>query len=156
MSITVRAMLNNLGVNPIPIDLKQFYGGNNVLAYNVYLAGISAESGQINHTLKRLDALLGGCTTFRSFKRAKNTQWTDMVFLLTDSTNHAPATAKTPAVTVSKDGATPVAATNAVAEISVGTYKITLTAAELNSVKFTDLVITNAGCDTITMRIEVA
>jgi hypothetical protein len=69
-------------------------------------------------------------------------------FAMTDSTNHNPATGKTVAVSVSIDGSlTFNAATNTPAtEVGNGTYKITLTAAEMNGNEIT-VRATGTGCD---------
>lgn len=71
----------------------------------------------------------------------KNTQLTAYPFLMTDSTNHAPATGLTVTATRSIDGAAFGACANAVTEVSNGWYKITLAAADLNgntiALKFT-------------------
>lgn len=71
----------------------------------------------------------------------KNTALTAYPFLMTDSTNHAPATGLTVAATRSIDGAAFGACANAVSEIASGWYKITLATTDLNgntiALKFT-------------------
>jgi len=75
-----------------------------------------------------------------------NTALAGFEFLMTDSTNHNPATGKTVTVTRSIDGAAFAAAANAVAEVSAGIYKLDLSAADLNG-KSVTFRATGAGCD---------
>jgi hypothetical protein len=63
----------------------------------------------------------------------KNQALTGFTFVMTDSTNHAPATGLTVTATRSLDGAAFGACANAVAEVANGVYKITLAAADLNA-----------------------
>lgn len=76
----------------------------------------------------------------------KNTQLAAFMFLMTDSTNHAPATGLTVTPTRSIDGAAFGACANAVTELSSGIYKITLAAADLNGTVIT-LRFTAASSD---------
>jgi hypothetical protein len=62
----------------------------------------------------------------------KNTQLTAFTFVMTDSTNHAPATGLTVTATRSIDGGAFAGCANSVTEISGGFYKITLAASDLN------------------------
>lgn len=79
------------------------------------------------------------------FTLKKNTQVV-FPFVMTDSTNHAPATGKTVTTTVSKDGGAFGASTNSAAEISDGAYKITLTATEMNATSV-QVKFAATGCD---------
>lgn len=56
-------------------------------------------------------------------------------------------TSATPTVTLSKNGGAFAAATNAVAEISQGFYKVALTATETNTVGPLALIATATGAD---------
>ena len=68
-------------------------------------------------------------------------------FMMTDSTNHAPATGKTVSVTRSIDGAAFAAGTlSAVTEVSNGIYYVDFGAGDLNG-KVITLRATAAGCD---------
>lgn len=62
----------------------------------------------------------------------KNTQLTAFMFVMTDSTNHAPSTGLAVTATRSIDGAAFSACSNSVTEVSGGWYKITLSATDLN------------------------
>jgi hypothetical protein len=67
-------------------------------------------------------------------------------FIMTDSTNHAPATGKTVSATVSKDGVGFVAAGGSVAEVGVGVYAFSPSQTDANC-KFGVLRFTATGCD---------
>lgn len=62
----------------------------------------------------------------------KNTQLVAFMFVMTDATNHNPATGLTVTPTRSIDGGAFGACANAVAEVANGWYKITLAATDLN------------------------
>lgn len=62
----------------------------------------------------------------------KNTALSSFMFLMTDSTTHAPKTGATITATRSIDGAAFGACANSAAEVANGTYKIDLAAADLN------------------------
>lgn len=98
------------------------------------------------------DAMVAGTVGFPIASGIKkNAALTKFQFLMTDSTNHNPATGLTVTGTVSKDGAAFAAITDAVTEVSSGTYEVDLSAAEMNAnnvtLRFTataadDLVVT--------------
>lgn len=73
-------------------------------------------------------------------------------FLMTDSTNHNPATGLTVTAELSKDGGAFAAATNAVTEVANGVYKINLTATEMDADVIT-LKATASGADQTTISI---
>ncbi len=86
----------------------------------------------------------------------KNTALPKFEFLMTDSTNHAPATGATVAVTRSVDGGAFGAGTlSAVTEVSSGIYYVDFGAGDLNG-KVTTLRATATGCDDtlVTLIIE--
>lgn len=62
----------------------------------------------------------------------KNTELANFEFVMTDSTNHAPAAGLTVTATRSIDGGAFAACANAVSAVASGVYKITLAAADLN------------------------
>ncbi len=96
------------------------------------------------------DALIGGggLNNVR-----KNSAFAGFTFLLTDSTNHAPATGKTVTVTRSIDGgAFSAGALSAVTEVGVGLYKVDFAAADLNG-NCIVLRATATGCDDTFERI---
>lgn len=77
----------------------------------------------------------------------KNQALAGFPFLMTDSTNHNPATGKTVTVTRSIDGAAFASGTlSAVTEIGSGLYKVDFAAGDLNGNSVT-LRATAAGCD---------
>ena len=86
----------------------------------------------------------------------KNTALAKFMFLLTDSTNHAPATGKTVSVTRSIDGGAFGAGTlSAVTEVSNGMYYVDFAAADLNGTVIV-LRATATGCDDTFERIVTA
>ena len=71
-----------------------------------------------------------------------------IVFVLVSSTDDkTAATGKMPTVTLSKNGGAFAAATNAVSEVGLGFYKVTLTATETNTAGPLAVVATATGCD---------
>lgn len=83
----------------------------------------------------------------------KNQALNNFTFLMTDSTNHAPATGKTVTVTRSIDGAAQAAGTlSAVTEIANGLYKVNFGAGDLNG-NVIVLRATATGCDDTFERI---
>jgi hypothetical protein len=76
----------------------------------------------------------------------KNQALAGFTFIMTDSTNHNPATGKTVTAQRSLDGAALGAASNTVVEISNGLYKIDLAAADVNG-NVVLLRFTATGCD---------
>ena len=62
----------------------------------------------------------------------KNTALSNFMFVMTDSTNHNPATGLTVTATRSIDGAAFASCANSVSEVTSGWYKINLAAADLN------------------------
>jgi hypothetical protein len=71
-----------------------------------------------------------------------------IVFLLVSTADDKTAvTGASPTVQLSKAGGAFVAATNAVTEISLGFYKLTLTATETNTVGALAVVATATGAD---------
>ena len=76
----------------------------------------------------------------------KNTALTAFPFVMTDSTDHNPATGKTITATRSLDGASFGACANSAAEVGNGVYIITLAAGDLNANTIT-LRFTATGCD---------
>lgn len=83
----------------------------------------------------------------------KNQALASFTFLMTDSTNHAPAASKTVSVTRSIDGGAFAAGTlSSVTEVSAGVYKVDFAAADLNG----NVIILRAvatGCDDTFERI---
>jgi hypothetical protein len=75
------------------------------------------------------------------------------IFVMTDSTNHAPTAGYTVTATRSLDGAAFGACANAVAAIASGVYKITLAAADLNA-DVVALRFTAAGADDLNVTIK--
>lgn len=83
----------------------------------------------------------------------KNQALSSFVFLMTDSTTHAPATGLTVAVTRSIDGGVFAAGTlSSVTEISAGNYKVDFGAADMNG-NVIVLKATASGADTTEERI---
>lgn len=83
----------------------------------------------------------------------KNTALTDFEFVMTDSTDHDPATGLTVTATRSIDGAAFASCANSVSEVSNGVYKIDLAAADLNGDVVT-LRFTATNCDDTLVTIK--
>lgn len=82
----------------------------------------------------------------------KNTQLSSFMFVMTDSTTHAPKTGVVVTATRSIDGAAFGACANAVSELSNGVYTITLAAADLNGTNIM-LRFTGASSDDVLIQI---
>lgn len=128
---------------------------------NISAGGIAAASfaaGAIDAT-----AIANGAIDFATFAAGalpgtvkKNTALAKFEFLMTDSTNHAPATGLTVTVTRSVDGGAFAAGTlSAVTEVGAGIYYVDFGAGDLNG-KITTLRATAASCDDtfVTLIIE--
>lgn len=85
----------------------------------------------------------------------KNTALNNFSFLMTDSTNHNPATGLTVTATRSLDGAAFAGCANAVAEVANGWYKINLAATDLNA-NFVALKFTATGADACNIAIPTS
>lgn len=85
----------------------------------------------------------------------KNQALTKFTFLMTDSTNHNPATGLTVSGYVSKDGGTLSAITDTVTEIANGYYEVDLSSTEMNA-NNVSLRFTATGADdlAITLRTD--
>lgn len=81
----------------------------------------------------RMDSSVGAFASGQGPRIRKNVALSNFMFLMTDSTNHAPATGKTVSVTRSIDGAAFAAGTlGSVTEVSAGWYKVDFGAGDLN------------------------
>lgn len=78
---------------------------------------------------------------------------TKFQFLMTDSTNHNPATGLTVAGTVSKDGGAFASITDTVTEVSSGTYEVDISATEMNANNVT-LRFTATGADDLVVTLR--
>lgn len=110
------------------------------------LAAVKAKTDNFAFTVaNRVDAqVLGVQSAAANLK--KNAAFSAFEFVMTDSTNHNPATGLTVTATRSIDGAAFAACANAVAEVASGVYKIDLAAADLNGNAIT-LRFTATGAD---------
>lgn len=82
----------------------------------------------------------------------QNTTSAGFMFVMTDSTNHFPATGLTVTATRSIDGAAFASCTNSVSEVANGTYKIDLSAADVNG-RHIMLRFTATGADDLNIEI---
>lgn len=82
----------------------------------------------------------------------KNTALAGFMLLMTDSTNHAPATGLTVTGTRSLDGAAFAGCANSVTEVAYGWYKIDLAAGDLNG-NVVALRFTATGADDLNMTV---
>jgi hypothetical protein len=86
----------------------------------------------------------------------KNTALANFGILMTDTTNHAPATGKTVSITRSIDnGAFAAGALSAVTELSNGWYNFSFAAADLNG-DIIRLRATAASCDDLNIEIRTS
>lgn len=156
MSLTYDNVMKILGIKlrPTEIDIT-------VEAYALKAGGVTPSDIKYDRTNGLVTCILGGLTSYVAKKYAKNTAMTDFTFLMRDATTGAPKTGLTVAVSISKDGAAPVAATNTPATEVVnatgglGTYKITIAQAETNY-SIIVLTITATGALPLTICIETA
>ncbi len=110
---------------------------------NAYKLHFSAKSATANIVVVGSPAVV---FTKRPSVR-KNTALANFHFMMTDSTNHAPATGKTVSVTRAIDnGAFAAGTLSAVTEIANGMYRVDFAAADLNGSIIT-LRATATGCD---------
>lgn len=82
----------------------------------------------------------------------KNTAFTNFLFVMYDSTNHAPVTGKTVTATRSIDGAAYASCANSVSEVANGLYKIDLAAADLNGANI-NLRFTASSADDVNITL---
>jgi hypothetical protein len=91
-----------------------------------------------NNVIPTVTSVTNGVTlTASQLFIKKNTALSNFEFLMTDSTNHNPATGLTVTGTVSIDGAAFASLTNSVTEVANGIYKINLAAADVNGTVIT-------------------
>jgi hypothetical protein len=94
----------------------------------------------------------GGIATQGNVK--KGVALSKFTFLMTDSTNHNPATSKTVAITISKDGSAfgALNSGDSVTEIAFGAYEVDLSTTDTNA-NIIILRATATGCDDTFIRI---
>jgi hypothetical protein len=142
-NITVRGTGDGAGYTPSSPSITEIDATNNPGAYSVSLT--AAEN---NYSVNEIGGktstsgcvLLGFQWTNESTATLaagqiavkKNTALSGFTFMMTDSTNHAPATGLTVTAQRSLDGAAFASCANSVSEISNGFYKISFAAGDLN------------------------
>jgi hypothetical protein len=153
---------NMIGIYEIQLHLDWVNTTNTCQSLTIYLSASGAAVLPIQIPLRALDAQLLQATptnitagTIASVTNPvaitsnikKNQALAAFEFLMTDSTNHNPATGKTVSVTRSIDGgAFGAGALSAVAEISSGMYSVDFAASDLNG-KVITLRATATACD---------
>jgi hypothetical protein len=101
----------------------------------------------------RMDSSVGAIAAGVGSGIRKNVALAKFEFLMTDSTNHAPATGKTVTVTRSIDnGAFAAGTLSAVTEIAFGIYSVDFASGDLNGTVIT-LRATATGCDDLLVTI---
>lgn len=116
---------------------------------------LSGSVGSVTGAVGSVTGAVGSVTTAVAVTSnvKKNQALSGYQFLMTDSTNHAPATGKTVTVTRSIDGAAYAGGTlSSVTEVSSGTYKVDFGAGDLNG-NVVLLLATATGCDATFERI---
>ena len=167
-NLTTLPSANPASGRAIMIDLS----ATEMTADNVVVQCVDAAGAEwcdlfvnLQTTARQIDDLAYPATTGRSLlvdtagavpittNLKKNQALAKYEFLMTDSTNHNPATGKTVTVTRSIDGAAFAATTAGTAtELSVGIYYIDLSAADLNGNVVT-LRATATACDDLFMTL---
>jgi hypothetical protein len=100
------------------------------------------------------DAMIGGTAGFPLASGIKKgVALTKFQFLMTDSTNHNPATGLTVSGFVSKDGGAFSALTDSVTEVANGTYEADVSATEMNANNVT-LRFTATGADDLVVTLR--
>lgn len=131
-----------LGTDVMPADVTQWSGTN---VASPATAGYPAVTVKVGTGTGEINLSSGAVPTKGPFKI--NTAFTGFEFMMTDSTNHNPATGKTVTVTRSIDGGAFGAGTlSSVTEIGVGMYSVDFGAGDLNG-KNIVLRATATACD---------
>ena len=134
----------NAGGHAVTLD------ANNLLEVNVTdWDGTAVGALPTNFTSLAIDSN-GNVSTTANIK--KNTASSNFLFVMTDSTTHAPKTGVTVTGTVCIDGAAFTSLTNSVSEVGSGTYKINLAAADVNG-NHIMLRFTGSGADDLNIEI---
>lgn len=129
------------GVNYTLVITTGTINGVSAIGYVVGSFSIEARSAIRPATAGRTLAVDTAGAVPTTYQVKKNTALAKFMFVMFDSTNHAPATGLTVSGAVSKDGAAFGALTNGVSELANGVYFVDLAAADLNgnviALKFT-------------------
>ena len=94
---------------------------------------VGSVTGAVGSVTGNVTGTVGGFAAGQGPRIRKNVALAAFPFVMTDSTNHAPATGLTVTATRSLDGAAFAACANAVTEIANGWYKISLAATDVNA-----------------------
>ena len=94
---------------------------------------VGSVTGAVGSVTGNVTGTVGGFAAGQGPRIRKNVALASFPFVMTDSTNHAPATGLTVTATRSLDGAAFAACANAVTEIANGWYKISLAATDVNA-----------------------
>ena len=134
----------NAGGHAVTLD------ANNLIEVNVTdWDGTAVTALPTNFTSLAIDSN-GNVSTTANIK--KDTASNNFLFVMTDSTTHAPKTGVTVTGTVCIDGAAFASLTNSVSEVGSGTYKINLAAADVNG-NHIMLRFTGSGADDLNIEI---
>lgn len=137
-----------LGTDVMPADVTQW---NGTAVASPATAGYPAVTIKVGTGTGEINLSSGAVPTKGNIR--KNTALTAFAFMMTDSTNHAPATGKTVTVTRSIDGGAFGAGTlSSVTEVGVGIYVVDFAAADLSGNNII-LRATASACDDTFERI---
>lgn len=138
------------GTDTLTVDVTQWTGTNVATPDTAGYPKVTVKSGTGTGEI----SLSSGAVSIQSGIK-KNTALTKFQFLMTDSTNHDPATGLTVSGTVSKDGGSYASITDTVTEVGNGMYEVDLSSTEMNannvSLRFT---ATGADDRNITIRTD--
>lgn len=137
-----------MGTDQLDVNVAQWLG---TAAASPATAGYPAVTIKVGTGTGEINLSSGAVPTKGNIR--KNTALAAFAFMLTDSTNHAPATGKTVTVTRSIDGGAFGAGTlSSVTEVGVGIYVVDFAAADLNGNNII-LRATASACDDTFERI---
>lgn len=140
------------GMAPVTLEVELTLVNNqSATAFMTSVASVVGAVGSVTGAVGSVTGAVGSVTSPVSITAGqlfikKNTQIV-VTFPMTDSTTHAPATGLTVTAQRSIDGAAVGACANSVTELTVGLYKLTLAAADVNGAMIT-LILTAAAADT--------
>jgi hypothetical protein len=132
-----------LGTDVLQADVAQWLG---TAAATPATAGHPVVTLKVGTGTGEVNLSSGAVPTRGNIKKAA--AFTKFMFLMTDSTNHNPATGKTVTATISKDGGSfaSLNSGDSVTEVGNGIYEVDLDATDTNCNNFI-LRATASGCD---------
>jgi hypothetical protein len=140
---TTTRELTHLDEDNTTIDINGVAVGSVAGAVGSVTGAVGSVTGNVGGNVT---GTVGGFASGQGPRIRKNAALAAFEFVMTDSTNHAPATGKTVTATRSIDGAAFAACANSVTEVASGVYALDLAATDLNGNVIT-LRFTATACD---------